>query len=147
MKSLLLFALFASEITFASTTDVWEGSGILFNEKVEQIGSYTLVVENTKTSRQIQSYVAVSLPDGKIIKQQCLMTESKEGTWNSKCDHGAGGGQCFGNGLCMSYEKDSKGKAYATTIIKDGNSDMRLLRTELQDGKPVHFFREKLHKR
>ena len=81
MKSLLLFALFASEMTFASTTDVWEGSGILFNEKVEQIGSYTLVVESTKINKQIQSRVTVSLPDGKIIKQKCIMTITHSGKY------------------------------------------------------------------
>ncbi|MBI3535480.1 MAG: hypothetical protein HY072_08375 [Deltaproteobacteria bacterium] len=75
------------------------------------------------------------------------MTETSQDGWKSECDHGNGGGYCFGEGLCISYETDTAGQAFTTTIIMDGQSDMRLMRTELHNDKAVRFFREKLHKK
>ena len=148
MKKLIIaLALVASPATFAASTDIWEGPGSLFDVQGNPLSTYSLVVENIKNGNQIQSNVTVTLPDGTIHKQQCLMTETSQDGWKSDCDHGKGGGHCFGEGLCISYEEDSTGKAYATTIVMDGPTDMRLLRTELQNGQAVRFFREKLHKR
>jgi len=148
MKTLILaMTLIASQHSFAGSTDVWEGPGSLFDVKGNATSTYNLVVENTKSGSQIQSNVTVTLPDGTTHKQQCLMTETSQDGWTSKCDHGNGGGPCFGGGFCISYVSNSTGKAYATTIVMDGPSDMRLLRTELQNGQAVQFFREKLHKR
>lgn len=148
MKSLICaLALFASQNTFAITTNIWEGPGSLFDAHGNLSGSYNLVVENTQTGNKIKSNVTVTLADGRVHKQQCLMTETGKDSWESNCDHGKGSGHCFGEGLCVSYEENSTGKAYATTIVMDGPSDMRLLRTELLNGKAVQFFREKLHKR
>ena len=67
--------------------------------------------------------------------------------WTSECDNGNGGGRCFGEGLCVSYVEDKTGKSFATTIIKDDDNNMRMLRTELDHGKAVRFYREKLHKK
>lgn len=148
MKKLIFaIALIATQQIFAAEIEIWEGPGSLFDLQGNPSGVYNLVVENTKRDQQIQSHVTVTLSDGTVFKQQCLMTETTEGRWKSECDNGKGGGQCFGEGLCISYVEDSTGKAYATTIAMDGPSDMRLLRTELQKGKAVRFFREKLHKR
>ncbi len=148
MKKLILtIAMIAPQQTLAATTDIWEGSGSLFDTKCNPTGTYSLVVENTKNGNQIQSNVTVILPDGSVHKKHCLMTESSSESWKSECDNGKGGGHCFGEGLCVSYVEDGTGKAYATTIAMDGPSDMRLLRTELQNGQAVRFFREKLHKR
>ena len=145
---ILVFALtiIASQTTFAASTEVWEGPGSLFDVRGNFSGTYNLVVENTKSGHQMRSNVTVTLPNGTSHKHQCIMTEAGAG-WNSECDHGKGGGRCYGEGLCLSYEKDSTGKAYATTIVMDGPSDMRLLRTALQNGQAVQIFREKLHKR
>ncbi len=148
MKKLILtIALTATHQSMAATTDVWEGPGSLFDTQGRATGIYSLVVENTKKGNQIQRNVTVTLPDGSTHREQCLMTESRSGGWTSDCDNGKGGGQCFGEGLCISYTEDGTGKAYATTIVMDGPSEMRLLRTELQYGQAVRFFREKLHKR
>ncbi|MBK9321612.1 MAG: hypothetical protein IPM97_01410 [Bdellovibrionaceae bacterium] len=154
MKKLIFtIALVASQHTFAGSTDIWEGSGALFDLQGTETGKYDLVVENSKNGSQIQSNVTVTLPDGTTQKHQCLLTGTGQKGWKSECDNsdsigaGNGGGQCFGEGLCISYDEHSTGKSYATTIIMDGSTDMRLLRTEVQNGKAVRFFREKLHKR
>jgi hypothetical protein len=148
MKSLIMaLALIGAQSSFAATTDVWEGPGALFDLQGNSISTYTLLVENTKNGSQIQSNVTITLPDGTTQKEQCLMTETGANHWTSKCDYGSGGGSCFGEGMCISYEADANGKAFATTIAMDGPNDMRLLRTELKNGQAVQFFREKLHKR
>ncbi|MBK7959922.1 MAG: hypothetical protein IPK04_01035 [Bdellovibrionales bacterium] len=148
MKKLLFaIALIASQRTFAGSTDIWEGPGALFDLQGKETGKYDLVVVNAKNGSQIRSNITVTLPDGSVQRHQCLMTETSHDGWQSKCDNGDGGGHCFGEGLCISYVEDTTGKSYSTTIVMDGSVDMRLLRTELQDGKALRFFREKLHKR
>jgi hypothetical protein len=148
MKTLIFaLVLIGSQTAGAAATDIWEGSGTLFELQGKPTGTYDLLVENTRNGDQTQSQVTVTLADGTIYKQQCLITQKVPGKWISECDHGKGGGACLGEGLCLSYEEDSSGKAYATTIVIDGPADMRLVRTELQSGQAVRFFREKLHKR
>lgn len=148
MKKLLIaLILMASSAAFAAKTEVWEGPGTLFDDQGKVVSSYHLVVENTKNGREILSHVTVTFPDGTERKSQCRMTETGQKGWVSDCDHGKGGGACFGEGLCESYEEDSTGRAFASTIVMDGSANMRLLRTELKNGRAVHFFREKLQKR
>ncbi|MBX9767182.1 MAG: hypothetical protein K2X47_07925 [Bdellovibrionales bacterium] len=148
MKTLILtLTALLAQTSLAGTPDIWEGDGALFEVHGKPAVTYHLVVENTKTADITNTNVTVTLPDGTAIKQQCVMTERTPGKWSSECDHGKGGGSCFGEGLCISYEEDAMGRAFATTIVMDGPSDMRILRTELQNGQATRFFREKLHKR
>jgi hypothetical protein len=148
MKTLLLIAgLLVSSSSFAASTDVWEGPGALFDVKGNPTGTYQLVVENNKTDSLTLTNIVITLPDGSTQKEQCTMTETSDRGWVSKCGFGSGGGSCFGDGMCIDYEADSSGHAFATTLVMDGANDMRLLRTELQDGKAVRFYREKLHKK
>lgn len=143
----LILTALASQAAYSANTDIWEGSGALFDLSGNQTGTYNLQVEKTHLGNKTQADVTVTLPNGTIYKHQCIMSDSNQTSWTSVCDHGKGGGHCFGEGLCISYEEDGTGKAYATNITLDGSSDMRLLRTELLNGKAVRFFREKLHKK
>ena len=146
MKKLILtLALISSSSAFAAT-EVWEGAGSLFDVQGNTIGDYQLKVENSKDGNKTQSQVTITLPKGQIITENCSITNDEKG-WKSECGPSKGGGQCLGEGLCISYEEDGTGKAYATTIVMDGPSDMRMLRTELQAGKAVRLYREKLHKK
>ena len=129
-----------------AATDIWEGPGQLFDLNGQPAGAYNLVVEVTKNGVQTETHVKVALSDGTQIQRTCTSTSLGVG-WSSKCDYGTGGGYCFGEGLCLSYEEDASGRAFATTIVMDGPNDMRLVRTELQNGQAVRFFREKLHKK
>lgn len=148
MKKLMIaLVLVASPAAFAAKSDVWEGPGTMFDDQGKVVSNYHLVVENTKNGSGTVSNVTVTLPDGSERKSQCRMTETGEKGWASDCDHGKGGGACFGEGLCESYEEDATGHAFATTIVMDGSKGMRLLRTELKNGRAVHFFREKLQRR
>jgi len=142
-KIILVITMLASQCSLA---EVWEGSGALFNLQGKLESTYELTVENTKNEEGVHSKVTITLPDGTVKTNQCLNTHEEEG-WKSTCEQGTGGGLCFGEGLCISYLEDVAGNAYSTSIIFDGESDMRLLRTGLKDGKAVNFYREKLHKR
>ncbi len=148
MKTILFsLMLGTSHLAFAKTVQTWQGPGSTFDLQGQVTSSYELTVENTKNEGQTDTRVTIAFPDGRKIEKQCLMTEKTKESWTVQCDHGNGGGQCFGEGLCISYEADANGHAFATTIIVDGENDMRLLRTELQDGKAVRFFREKLQRK
>jgi hypothetical protein len=143
----MVTSLFAAQWSMAASVDVWEGPGAQFDVSGNATSTYDLVVENERIGDQIQSHVTIALPGGTTLKQQCLMTKTSADAWSSTCDHGVGGGRCFGEGLCISYESAPAGKAFATTIVFDGASEMCLLRTELQNGQAVRFYREKLHKK
>jgi hypothetical protein len=146
---ILILALvsLAAQHGFASTTDTWVGPGSTFDLKGAQVSTYELIVENIKTGNQTQSTITINLPTGKTEKLTCSSTDLGKEGWKSACAQTKGGGNCFGEGLCISYEEDAAGTAFATTIVMDGPSDMRLLRTELHHGMAVRFFREKLHKK
>lgn len=146
MKHLTLtLALVLAQHCIAAA-DVWKGEGSLFKLNGESEGSYSLTVKNTRNGSVTESEITVALANGAIINLQCTNTAGEGESWSSLCGHGKGGGRCLGEGLCISYLEGESGKAFATTIAMDGPSDMRLLRTELKDGKAVRFFREKLHR-
>ncbi|MCB0412212.1 MAG: hypothetical protein KDD22_06780 [Bdellovibrionales bacterium] len=148
MKKLILVAtLLIGPVALANPVETWEGDGALFGIDGSQLGTYNLVVENSKQGDKIDSLVTIALPDGSTHQEQCQITEKTSEQWVSQCSSGEGGGQCYGEGLCMSYVENGNGTAHATTIVFDGPSKMRLLRTELKDGQAVKIFREKLQKR
>ena len=141
MQILFLWAQFS----LAATTEIWQGSGELFNIQGNVIGKYSLAIENTIISdTKTRRNVTITAADGRVEKIKCMVVKGAKG-WSSDCSNGHGGGQCFGEGLCHSYVKKGN-KAYATTIVMDGPNEMRLLRTELVNGKATHIFREKMQK-
>lgn len=148
MKTLICALLMiASHSAFAADASTWEGHGTLTDAKGNVISTYELLVENTKDGADRVSDVTVTLPDGTKEKHACTSTDGENKSWKSVCDHATGGGRCFSEGLCINYVEDKDQKAFATMIAVDGPSDMRMLRTELDSGKAVRFFSEKLHKR
>jgi hypothetical protein len=151
MKTIICtLILLATPFTFAANTkitDTWEGTGTVTQAHGNDSSKYSLLVEKEKGEGSSVTHVTVTLADGTTQQHVCKMIEGSQGSWKSECDHGSGGGRCLTEGLCISYEDAGAGKAFATNIVMDGPKDMRLLRTELQDGKAVRFFSEKLHKR
>ncbi len=144
-KLILTILVLSAQTSWA--TDVWEGAGAYFDINGNQEGEYTLHLENVQQGDKVLSTATVTLSDGSSRKQQCLLSEMSPKGWSALCDNGNGGASCMGEGLCVSYVKNAAGIAYATTIVNDGPSNMRLLRTELRNEKAVRFFREKLVKK
>ncbi|MBT4762728.1 MAG: hypothetical protein HOO06_13605 [Bdellovibrionaceae bacterium] len=150
MKNILIIIgimMITNHSVAAASVEIWEGDGVLFNSERKVISNYKLTVQNIELSDKVtQSNVTVKLPDGSVRKYQCTNTYGEKG-WSTQCDDGEGGGYCFGQGLCQSYISHSNGNSFATTIVKDGPKNMRLLRTQLEEGRATGFFREKLHKK
>jgi hypothetical protein len=153
MKKLLLgvmVSLFAGHSSASSSpapipeAHVWKGSGTRYDiSKMEQ-GTYELTLEIQKLSPQEQKSVAtVTLATGEVMIISCSQVNSERG-WSLECSNGKGGGYCFDQGMCQNYVADADGRAYATTLSFDGKDSMRLLRTELLNGKAVGFFAETL---
>jgi hypothetical protein len=146
MKKLAVILTLVVAHQATATTSIWKGEGSMFNQTGTNVGQYELTVTNNKNAEVTESKIQIKTANGNLIEMLCTNTENKDGGWASICGQSKGGGRCFGEGLCISYSEDGNGKAYATTIVMDGASDMRLLRTELENGKAIRFFREKLHK-
>ena len=147
MKTLITILSFIciAQFSQAQSAETWTGPGEIFNMKGESLQTYNLVVKNTpQENGTILSEVKIDLPDGSIINQKCDITHGQNG-WSTVCENSSGGGRCYGEGLCQSYTVDGD-KAFATTIVMDGENSMRLLRTELHNGEAVRIFREKLNK-
>ena len=123
---------------------VWEGSGVTFDGSGQEIGTFR--VELTRKQVEPNTVVmegTVFLPDGRTIplkQKQVLQGNS----FSLETPRGRGGGACFGEGICQSYEDEGNGKAFAHTIALDGPNRMRLLITELENGKAVRFMRQVL---
>lgn len=146
MKTILFtLALTSAQFSLAAT-DIWKGQGTVFGFKNDVQSNYDLIVKNTKNGEKTASEILILLPDGNNINLSCTNNTSSDNSWTSDCTQGQGGGRCFGEGLCISYLENKNGKAYATTIVMDGPKKMRLLRTELQNGRAVKFYRENLQK-
>lgn len=126
-------------------SQVWQGTGQLFSAEGKAAGAYRLELVRKRAEDGLLQTVRVFLPDGQIQTLQCEITEEGE-AWSSVCGHGRGGGRCFGDGLCLDYLTDDKGRAFATTIVFDDDDSMRLLRTELLRGEAIRFYREKLER-
>ena len=126
--------------------ETWKGHGFFFDDHRSPVGQYQLVLVRTRRAETtIQQNVEITFSNGDIRREECRMTESQAGkSWEISCNGRSGHGQCFGDGLCLDYQEDEAGSAFATTIIQDGDRTMRLLRVELKDGRAIRFFREKL---
>jgi hypothetical protein len=149
--ALSLLGLLAPISARAGNTDSlgsWEGSGTASEVSGKDLGAFTV----TLTRRSIPG--AKVRADGKVT----LASGQEIVFWQELEDHGAngfrlvsnngsGGGQCFANGMCQTYEQRPDGHAFATTIAKDGADKLRILVTELDQGKAVRFFQQTLSKK
>lgn len=124
----------------------YRGEGTLFSDKRQVIGKYSLELTRAKAAQNvIQQKVVVKLPDGRTETRECRIFQADGAeSWRSECEGGTGGGHCFGDGLCIDYLSMEGGRSFATTIAMNDDGSMRLLRTELVDGKAVRFYRESL---
>jgi hypothetical protein len=127
-----------------ATPEKWTGEGVLFGRDGAKVGTYHLDLTNTEISTdETRNDVTVTIGNGTILKLS--QTTHKSGnSFSIVGDTGNGGGYCFGDGLCQIYVEQSNGTAYAITLIKDSEDQMRLMKTELKNGQATRFFREGL---
>ena len=146
----LLLGIVTANVTVASITEgagTWKGQGLVFGLDGKIAGSYKYTAINTAVGDdELLTHVVVKLPDGTQEEYDQKMKDTSENGFVIESKEGHGGGYCFGDGLCESYLDMGQGHGIAINMIMDGKKRMRILKTDLQDGKAVRFFREKLVK-
>jgi hypothetical protein len=124
----------------------WKGSGTTFDAGGQELGDFTVeMVRTAINAHTVEGRGKVVLATGEVITFRQRMTEHGN-SFSMETDRGRGGGHCFGGGLCTSYEDLGGGKAYATTIVVDNASKIRVLVTELANGRAIRFMRQSLTK-
>jgi hypothetical protein len=125
---------------------VWQGSGTVFSKDGREAAEFTIELTRTAVDqRSTETKGNVVLTTGAVIPIFQRTTQSEGGVgFRLESNRGKGGGYCLGAGLCTSYEDAGNGQAFATTLVLDGPSKMRLLVTELDHGQAVRFIRQTL---
>ena len=147
ITALTISMALSSATALASVTGgagTWTGTGVVFNTDGAEVSQYQVEVINTATDDHTLDIKGhVTLADGKVIPITETMRDGDRG-FSIVSGLGTGGGYSFGEGMISTYVTDKPGHAYASTIAMDGKDGMRVLVTELQDGKALRFIREKL---
>lgn len=144
----VLFVCFLSSICVSSMAlgETWVGSGKKYSPTRQLVVDYNLTVEVTEQGNGRHAInVDVHFASGETRRLTCSM-ETGEPGWQKTCGNFNGGGYYFDNGLAQEYTSDGNGAAFLTQITFDGNSAMRILRTELQDEQVVAYYTESLRK-
>jgi hypothetical protein len=125
----------------------WQGKGTTFALGSSEKGEFTVDLTRTAIdAHTVEMKGTVVLDDGRVIPITQRLTETERG-FAIEGNRGKGGGRCYGDGLCNSYEEGADGKSFATTIVIDGSEHLRLLTTELDHGRAVRVMRQNLVKK
>jgi hypothetical protein len=125
----------------------WQGQGTQYDPSGRATGDFTVDLTRTTVGpRTVQTRGTIKLANGQVLPFESQITESETG-FVSKSPRGSGTGHCFGNDICYSYEESGKSKASAMTIIIDGPDKIRILTTDLEQGRPVRYTRQALTKK
>lgn len=145
MKTILLgTALLLSTSSIALANESWRGTGEMYNSQRQLESTYDISVETVDTSETTESVtVEVKVGDQVVYADVCELTKAQN-KWRKDCKESHGGGYKFANGLSQEYVELKNGHAYATTMVKDSETKLRILRTELDGNNAVRFFSETL---
>lgn len=147
MKTILLgTALFVSSSSLALAGETWTGTGELYDAQRQLISPYTITVQTEDVSDSLERVTVEVKAHGEVVHSDVCEIRKAENRWGKTCKDGEGGGYRFANGLGQEYVELKNGHAYATSIIHDSPTRMRLLRTELDGQEAVRFFSEVLEK-
>ncbi len=122
----------------------WRGTGTSFDRDGKVSAEFSVELERRAVDEHsIDMHGQVVLTSGKVIEISQHIKHDGD-RFSIESNRGKGGGRCFGEGLCESYEDTGNGKGFATTIILDAPGHMRLLTVELDHGEAVGFIRQSL---
>jgi hypothetical protein len=126
---------------------LWEGTGTASEVSGKDLGAFSVsLTRKSIGNAKVRADGKVTLANGQeIIFWQELEDHGPNG-FKLVSSNGAGGGHCFANAMCQTYEERADGHAFATTIAKDGAGKLRILVTELDHGKAVRFVQQTLSK-
>lgn len=127
---------------------VWEGTGTAHAVGGADLGGFTVsVTRRAEGATKVRADGKVTLTNGHIITFWQEIDQGSQGGFRIVSSNGVGGGRCFANGMCQSYEQRKDGHAFATTIVKDAPDKLRVLVTELDKGHAVRFMEQTLTKK
>ena len=132
----------------SDTLGEWEGTGSAAESSGKDLGDFKVVLTRKSIGAgKVRADGRVILASGQqiVFWQEFLETEGRG--FRLVTNQGSGGGRCFANGMCQSYEERADGHAFATTVVQDGVGKLRVLVTELDQGKATRFFQQTLSKR
>ncbi len=139
--------LASSSMALASGSDVWSGTGQMFDAARVPVSSYSLTVTNDAVAANADHLVVEVRAGGNVVYSSDCDVTKEPNRWHKLCKDGAEGwGYVFDHGLAQEYQNAGNGKVFITQIIVDTPTTKRLLRTELQDNQVVHYFSETLEK-
>ena len=145
----LFVSLSATTVAFADApmgTGTWEGSGTAVQRDGKKLGAFDVTITRKEAGeRRVRADGTIKLANGQEIHFWQEFEGTKEG-FHIVSDRGNGGGRCFDNGMCQTYEEAKDGHAFATSLTKDEGGQLRLVTTELDHGKAVKFFYQTLRK-
>jgi hypothetical protein len=155
MKNWIMAGLLTSTVLLGNAADAdmldglgqWQGQGTQYDPSGRATGDFTVQLTRTSVGpRTVQTRGTITLPNGQVLPFESRITTNESG-FVSESARGSGTGHCFGGDLCHSYEESGKGKATAMTIVIDGPDSIRILTTDLEQGRPVRYTRQALTKK
>jgi hypothetical protein len=127
---------------------VWEGSGNASDAGGTQQMPFTVtMVRRLLSNGVVRSDGTLHMSDGRDITFWDEHESRAGGACRMTSSMGAGGGRCFPNHMCQTYTERADGHAFATTVAADSTERVRVLVTELQEGKAVRFYAQELTKK
>ena len=151
IATLSLATLLGPVAARAGVTDglgIWEGSGMARDAHGADLGPFSITLTRKSLGNaKIRADGKVTLGNGQVIVFWHETEDMGGGGFRTVSSNGSGGGLCFANGMCQSYEERPDGHAFATTIVRDAPDKMRVLVTELDKGRAVRFMEQSLSKK
>jgi hypothetical protein len=130
---------------FDSVQGVWTGDGVRYGLDGKELESFQVKVDQTAEGDDILKTVAEAiLPDGQVITHRQKMTK-KDGVYHLEGSSGQGTGYYLGDGVFQGEMADGAGKGMVLTTVSMGDW-MRILVTLTENGRPVGYVRESLHR-
>jgi hypothetical protein len=127
---------------------LWEGTGTASERSGKDLGVFTVSLTRKSIGNgKVRADGKVTLANGREITFWQEFEDHGPNGFRLVSNNGAGGGHCFANAMCQTYEERADGHAFATTIAKDGSDKLRILITELDQGKAVRFVQQTLSKK
>lgn len=147
MKQFLFGAvLFVSSSSLALAGETWTGTGELYDAQRQLISPYTIELQMEEIADSLERVTVEVKAHGEVVHSDVCEIRKAGDRWGKTCKESEGGGYRFANGLAQEYVELKNGHAYATTMIQDSPTRIRILRTELDGREAVRFFSEVLEK-
>jgi hypothetical protein len=144
----LLVPIARADVSATDGLGTWEGSGIASDVAGTQQTPFTVTLVRRGTAANVvRTDGTIHMKDGKDVTFWDEHVEQAGGACTVTGSLGHGGGRCFANHMCQLYVDRGDGHAFATTIAIDSAEKMRVLVTELENGKAARFFSQQLVKK